>query len=120
MNHMDQDIQIVSGYQPDAIGRIAELHAAYYYTHWGFGLYFEAKVATELSEFLSRFDQDVDGIWLAMAENRIEGSIIIDGCQASDKGAHLRWFILSDALTGRGFGHQLIDRAVHFCRSRKF
>lgn len=117
---MDRKIHIVSEYRPGAIGRIVELHADYYHARWGFGLYFEAKVAAELSEFLSRFDQDTDGIWLAMAGNRIEGSIVIDACQASTKGAHLRWFIVSNDLKGRGLGRQLIDRAVRFCRSRMY
>jgi GNAT superfamily N-acetyltransferase len=117
---MDPDIHIVSGYQPGAIGRITELHADYYHARWGFGLYFEAKVATELSEFLSRFDQNTDGIWLVKDGKRIEGSIVIDACQASDKGAHLRWFIVSDALKEQGLGRQLINRAVRFCRSRMY
>ena len=117
---MDPDIHIVSEYQPGAIGRIVELHADYYYARWGFGLYFEAKVATELSEFLGRFDPGADGIWLAKAGKRIEGSIVIDACQASDKGAHLRWFIISDALKGYGLGRQLLGWAVGFCKSRMY
>ncbi len=117
---MGSDIHIVSGYHPGAIGRIVALHADYYSARWGFGLYFEAKVAAELSEFLGRFDRDADGIWLVKAGKRIEGSIVIDACQASDKGAHLRWFIISDAMKGQGLGRQLIDRAVRFCRSRMY
>ena len=42
---------ILMGYIPGAIGRIAELHATYYQRYWGFGLFFEAKVAMELSSF---------------------------------------------------------------------
>ncbi len=42
----------LSGYVPGAIGRITELHATYYKQHWDFDLFFESKVATELSEFL--------------------------------------------------------------------
>ena len=43
------DVKLL-GYVPGAIGRITELHATYYHEHWGFGRYFESKVATELSE----------------------------------------------------------------------
>jgi hypothetical protein len=39
----------LSGYIPGAIGRVAELHGTYYYKHWGFHLFFESKVAIELS-----------------------------------------------------------------------
>jgi hypothetical protein len=46
----------IGEYRPGAIGRVTEMHAAYYHRTWGFGLFFEAKVATELAEFLGRFD----------------------------------------------------------------
>ena len=36
---MDQ-LTITNGYVPGTIGRIAELHAAYYAKYWGFGQYF--------------------------------------------------------------------------------
>ncbi len=42
------DIELVRGYVPGAIGRVAELHGTYYHAHWGFGLFFEAKVATRI------------------------------------------------------------------------
>jgi GNAT superfamily N-acetyltransferase len=114
------EIFIEKGYMPGSIGRIAELHGTYYHNHWGFGLYFEAKVATELSEFLQRYDKNKDGIWLAGMNGRIEGSIVVDGINAENKGAHLRWFIMSDALTGKGVGRNLINRAIDFCRSKGY
>ena len=107
---------IVRGYTPGAIGRIAELHGTYYHSHWNFGLFFEAKVATELSEFLGRYDEKRDGFWTVSLEDRVEGAIAIDGIHADDLGAHLRWFIISDALRGKGFGNRLIRLAIEFCR----
>ena len=72
-------IKILDSYFPGVIGRITELHANYYSKNWEFGLYFEAKVATELSEFLNRFDKNRDGIWVVKVNDEIVGSIIIDG-----------------------------------------
>ncbi|NWF93390.1 MAG: GNAT family N-acetyltransferase [Syntrophaceae bacterium] len=114
-----KDVKL-SGYVPGAIGRIAELHARYYHEHWGFGLYFESKVAMELSEFLRRFDETRDGFWVAEAEERIVGSIAIDGIRHDQQGAHLRWFIVAPEAQGRGIGNRLIEEAVEFCRSKKF
>ena len=54
--------RIVTGYSPGAIGRIAEMHGTYYHRHWKFGLFFEAKVATEIADFLSIFDKERDGL----------------------------------------------------------
>jgi GNAT superfamily N-acetyltransferase len=112
------ELMIENRYLPGSIGRITEMHSAYYSRHWGFGLYFESKVAVELSEFLGRFDDNRDGIWLAILNDRVEGSLIIDGLHAEDRGAHLRWFIVAEALQGRGIGRLLINRAMHFCRQR--
>ena len=114
-----RDVEI-SGYLPGAIGRIAELHATYYARHWNFGLYFEAKVATQMSEFLGRFDKLADGFWTACCDGRVEGSIAIDGIKAKSEGAHLRWFILSSKLRGRGFGNKLMDTAVGFCKKKNY
>lgn len=113
------DVQLL-GYVPGAIGRVSELHAKYYHENWGFGQFFEAKVATELSEFLNRFDQERDGFWTVCLKNRVEGSIAIDGLKAESEGAHLRWFITSSELRGRGFGNQLMESAVNFCRYNQY
>jgi GNAT superfamily N-acetyltransferase len=107
-------------YVPGSIGRIAELHGTYYHDHWRFGLYFEAKVAIELSEFLKRYDKNNDGIWIATVNGRVQGSVVIDGIHAENEGAHLRWFILSEALRGMGVGRKLIDIAINFCKNKGY
>jgi hypothetical protein len=68
-------ITIIQGYIPEAIGQITELHATYYSKYWSLDLNFEAEVATELSEFLLRFDPTYDGIWLAVLGEEIVGAI---------------------------------------------
>ncbi len=110
------NIGIEKGYRPGSIGRVAELHGSYYHRCWGFGLFFEARVAAELAEFLRRYDEARDGFWTVSGEGRIEGSIAIDGLHSEGEGAHLRWFIVSDALRGRGIGNRLISAAIDFCR----
>ncbi len=111
------DVELTRGYIPGSIGRVTELHSTYYHEHWGFNVFFEAKVATDLAEFLGRYNEKRDGFWTASLEGRIEGSITIDGIQAGGEEAHLRYFIVSDALRGRGIGAWLISTAVNFCRN---
>jgi GNAT superfamily N-acetyltransferase len=113
-------IKIAKGYIPGSLGRVAELHGVYYHENLGFGLFFEAKVSTELSAFLKRYDESHDGFWTALVDGRIEGSITIDGIRAESEGAHLWWFIMSDVLRGKGLGSQLIDTAINFCRSEGY
>jgi GNAT superfamily N-acetyltransferase len=110
------DVEIMMGYRAGSIGRVAELHGTYYQQHWGFGVFFEAKVATELAAFLCRYDQQRDGFWTALVGGQIEGSITIDGSNVVAEGAHLRWFVISGALRGKGVGNQLMESAIGFCR----
>jgi len=111
---------IHKGYLPGSIGRIVELHARYYRDIAGFGLPFESRVARELSEFCERHVDARDGLWLALQDGNVEGSIAIDGSRAGQDGAHLRWFIASDSLRGTGAGTALLTSAMEFCRSRKY
>jgi len=114
------NIKIEKGYVPGSIGRVAELHGIYYYKNWDFKFFFEAKVATEISEFLGRYNEKQDGFWIASIGGRVEGSITIDGIHAEKEGAHLRWFIISDVLRGKGFGNCLMNKAIDFCREKKY
>jgi GNAT superfamily N-acetyltransferase len=104
---------ISEGYLPGCIGRVAQLHAAYYSQSNGFGVEFEAKVAKELADFCRSYTAGRDGLWLAHAPG-VEGSIAIDGSRAAEDGAHLRWFITSDSLRGKGIGNLLLRRALEF------
>lgn len=108
------------GYIPGAISAIAGLHIAYYNRHWGFGLYFEAKVAKDLSSFLLRYDPKRDGLWLLKEGSEVLGSIAIDGIHAETEGAHLRWFIVSDVQRGNGYGKALMAQAMSFCKDRGY
>lgn len=112
--------EIRRGYTPGAIGRVAELHGRYYAENWGFGLVFEAKVAREFAEFMTRFDENRDGLWTVVQEDRVEGAVAIDGIRGETEGAHLRWFILSASLRGKGFGRKLLETAVDFCAERGY
>ncbi len=96
------------------------MHARYYSLHWNFGVYFEAKVASELSEFAGRFDEQRDGFWTAWESDRVEGSLIIDGIKADSEGAHLRWYIVSEKMRGYGTGDKLLSLAMQHCRIQNF
>ena len=105
-------VSIREGYSAGCIGRIAELHARYYSQASGFGLAFEAKVARELAEFCERWQPGRDGIWLLERGGQVQGSVCIDASALHDKGAHLRWFIVADALRGQGWGRALLARSM--------
>ncbi|WP_322040483.1 helix-turn-helix domain-containing GNAT family N-acetyltransferase [Burkholderia diffusa] len=112
-------MQIVDGYQLGCIGDIASLHARFYSEHWGFGAFFEKKVATELAEFVGTLPIEGKALWLHAENGRALASVAIDGNKATGI-AHLRWFIVDDGLRGSGIGRQLMTRAMHFVDEQQF
>lgn len=110
---------ISEGYVPGCIGQVARLHAAYYAVAAGFGVAFEARVAKDLADFCLAYTPGRDGLWLARSTD-IEGSIAIDGAHADGGGAHLRWFITSDVVRGRGVGRRLLSQALAFADRRGY
>jgi RimJ/RimL family protein N-acetyltransferase len=113
-------ITIHAGYLPGAIGRIVELHGTYYAEHWNLGLFFEAKAAAEIAAFLQDFDQEKDGLWLALRGRRIVGAIVIVGRNVEEQGARLRWFILDPEVQGQGVGNKLMHELMSFCERQHF
>lgn len=105
-------------YTPGAIGRVTQMHAEYYSDRHGFGLFFEAMVAKELSELLSRFDPSRDGFWTAVSDGAVVGSVAIDGSAAETRGARLRFLIVDPGFQGCGIGNMLVSAAVDFCRKK--
>lgn len=105
-----------TGYVPGAIGRVTELHAHYYHANWDFDLFFEAKVATELAEFLGRYDETRDFFRVALLDDRIVGSVSVDGSRDDPDGPRLRWFIVAPEAQGKGVGRRLMSEALTFAR----
>jgi len=114
------NFEVTIGCVPGTIERVVELHAQYYAEHWNFGSFFEAKVATELSDFISHYNEAKDRIWLLSINGSIEGSITIDGSSKNQNIAHLRWFIISDSLRGKGAGNYLLKQAMSFCEHKGY
>ena len=110
------------GWRPGVIGEIASLHGVYYAREWGFGAFFEAKVAAELAAFVSRYDPARDLLLTARRDGAFLASVTIDGSDpdlASGE-SHLRWFITSDAARGSGVGGGLMTKAMDFLREAGF
>ncbi len=116
----DRSVAIAQGYVPGLIGRIVEMHAAYYSRQVGFGAAFETKVVGGLSEFVTRLGKPENAIWRAEWGGQIVGGVAIDGEDLGEGRAHLRWFIVDDGLRGAGVGKALICAAMAFCDARGF
>jgi GNAT superfamily N-acetyltransferase len=114
------NLALHKGYRTGCIGAITALHAHFYAESVSFGQVFESRVARELAIFCDRYDESSDGLWLAIVDGLVHGSIVIDGKRVNDEGAHLRWFITSDRLRGTGLGRALLADALAFCDAQRF
>jgi N-acetylglutamate synthase-like GNAT family acetyltransferase len=113
-------IQIASGYQVGLIGRVTEMHMAYYAKSSGFGQRFESVVSAGLASFCDRLHHPKNQIWLALQDQHIVGSVAIDGEDLGSNIAHLRWFIMDDQVRGIGLGRQLLSMALQFVDEKQF
>lgn len=107
-----------TGWFPGLVGDIAALHARQYAASHGFGAVFEAKVARELGEYLTRSPRPADLFRAVEREGRALGSIALE-----DEGAgvaHLRWFILDESLRGTGLGRELLSQVMAHARAAGF
>ena len=137
--------EINSGYTPTIIARTLEMVHAHMHRHFGFGPAFETRVAADLAEFMTRIDSAANQTWHAHLDNRIVGSISIDGqdlgdadlgdtdlgdtdlddtdlgdTDLGDTRAHLRWFVVDEDIRGGGIGNALLSQALSFCDQQGF
>ena len=108
------------GYYPGVVGKIIESHAVYYFENWGFDVTFETQVGRELSEFVSKFDKNRDGLWVVTQKKEFAGALAIDGRHAFTEGVRLRWFIVEPKFQNIGIGKSLIRKAVEFCKKKRY
>ncbi|MGD8419587.1 MAG: bifunctional helix-turn-helix transcriptional regulator/GNAT family N-acetyltransferase [Gammaproteobacteria bacterium] len=113
-------VEICAGYTPGIVGRVVEMLHLYMHRHYDFGVHFEARIAGDLAEFVSRIESPANQIWRAEKGGRIAGSISIDGEDLGDGLAHLRWFIVDSGLRGTGVGEALLSAALEFCDRRGY
>lgn len=107
-------LDIARGYSPGIIGRIVQMHADYYAKYFNFGQPFESLVAGDMADLMGRLHNPRNEVWVVLDDQRIVGSIAIDG-EAAGGEAVLRFFILDDSVRGKGAGKRLLTEAVKFC-----
>ena len=114
------EITIHEGYRPGLIGAIAGYHGVIHNQIADLGAIFEGLVATGMSEFMPRVENNANQTWYAEQGGRIIGGITIDGEDLGNNIAHLRWFIIDNTLQSAGLGSKLIRKAIDFCDDQGF
>ncbi|MGC3946525.1 MAG: helix-turn-helix domain-containing GNAT family N-acetyltransferase [Chryseolinea sp.] len=101
---------------PGDLGYMTYMHGKYYAQDEGYSMEFEGYVAKTFSEFVERYDEKNDKVWLALYQGKIVASIAI--LRRSGKEAQLRWFLVDPMFRGTGVGSKLLEMALSYCRSR--
>lgn len=104
--------------KPGDIGYLTYLHGIVYAKEYGYDQTFEAYVAKGLAEFVQSFNPNKDGVWLAEINGQIIGSIAI--AKHSEKEAQLHWYFVHPDYRGLGLGKELMNKALQFCKERKY
>ncbi|CAL1518037.1 helix-turn-helix domain-containing GNAT family N-acetyltransferase [Chitinophaga sp. MM2321] len=104
--------------QPGDVGYLIYLHGELYARESGYNLEFESYVCKTFHDFLATYNTGKDRIFLAIAGNRIVGSVAILG--SSRHLAQLRWFLVHPDFRGRGLGKKLLQQAIAFCREKQY
>ncbi|WP_428687252.1 helix-turn-helix domain-containing GNAT family N-acetyltransferase [Roseibium sp.] len=112
--------EIAEGYQTGMIGDVAALHARTHGPIVGMGPAFESVVSRAMAEFMPRIGNPVNNSWSIVDNGEVIGSISIDGEDLGNNVAHLRWFILSERLRGKGLGKKLLAKALEHCDAHGF
>lgn len=114
------NVEVRQGYTSGVIASVTQLHASFYAKNYGFGRVFERKVATEMSEFMSRIDSPTNTTFSAYHGDALLGSVSLDGDDLGNGTCHLRWFIVSPAAQGMGIGRLLLNKATAFADQNAF
>lgn len=110
-------LEIESGWRPGLIGWTIAEHGRYYATNWDFRVDFEARVAAEMGEFAARLGAPGTHLLSASDPDGFLGTVTVDGGDAEEGRAHLRWFFTAERARGLGLGQQLLARAIETARA---
>lgn len=101
----------------DVVNNIVSLHEKYFVHQLRWGTKFKDEVKEYLEDLLENFQQKRDGFWVVQENDKIIGSIAIDGRQDNPECARLRAFIVDPCYHHHGIGKSLLDQAITFCNA---
>jgi ribosomal protein S18 acetylase RimI-like enzyme len=115
-------IRSVDDYPAGLIGTVSALFGRTIAASHGVDWTLDAMIAEEQSKFFRQFDPDRDRVWVAMENNSPRGALTIEGPRPENgrDAARLRFFILDDAVRGKGLGRSMMDEAMRYCRERGY
>lgn len=100
------------------IGWIIHRQGILYAEEYGWDVTYEALVAKILGEFVTDFDAQRDGAWIAERNGAIVGSVFL--VKVSKTVAKLRLLYVEPRTRGAGLGRRLVQACIEGARSRGY
>lgn len=97
---------------------IVQSHYAYYNKEYQFDLSFKQFLQDGVEQFIQHYDEAKDHLWVVEVDGQLKGSIAIRHASGTD--ANLRWYLIDQELKGQGYGKQLLETAIRFCRDKNY
>lgn len=101
------NIRIRTQMIPGDAGAIVRMHALIYHKEFGYQAAFEHFIMKGLLEFISRYNPQKDGVWIAEDNDKIVGSIIL--MHRNERTAQLRYFLVDPEYRETGLGTKLSE-----------
>jgi GNAT superfamily N-acetyltransferase len=117
MAEREQLFEVHRSLRPGDAEAIGELHRRVYVPEYGMNEVFVQRVAEGVEEAVARgWPRAGGGVWIVELEGVVRGALALT--DEGDGRGRLRWFVLEEALRGRGLGRQLVDELLATARSQ--
>lgn len=112
------DVITIRPFTQSDIEYVISRHKTLYYAERHLSEVFSEYVDHIVYEFAQRFNPETDCLNILECNNVPAGSIAI--VKADDATAQLRFFMLEPEMRQRGYGNQLIEMVLDFCRRKRY
>jgi len=112
------DVITIRPFKQSDIEYVISRHKTLYYAERHLSGSFSAYVDRIVYDFVAQFDAKTDCMSILECNGVPAGSVAIK--KADAKTAQLRFFMLEPEMRRRGYGNQLMDMALSFCRSKGY
>ncbi|WP_166244434.1 GNAT family N-acetyltransferase [Paenibacillus turpanensis] len=97
---------------------VVESHCRIYCADYGYDDSFVEFIVQAVEDFEKHRDATKENIWLVETGGSRKGSIAI--VKYTEEAAQLRWFLLEPEVRNQGYGKQLLQAALQFCRENQY